>query len=317
MALFVAGSAEAGRTGSVLLDDLVAACRAVDDRWGDELVTAFEMLISQDRLLSGHAGPETTAGSPETTATRRLAIQVLGGLTISLDGGAIEMIGLRPLHRGLLATFCTFADRVVPIDQLLEWFWPVSETSRAQHSLQVGVSELRRALDVQVGDRQGDRAGSASRLRREGAGYLLRLSGADECDARQLERRVQSAKRARLRGDGLLAISELEVAVRLYRGDVVPEAGNPEWVQVERDRLRQVAVDAYEQLVIELATAGEHRRAVAAARAGLSHDRHRDGLWRQLVTSLLALDQPVAAAAAKRSYDQLLVGLRVLARVRT
>ena len=47
------------------------------------------------------------------------------------------------------------------------------------------------------------------------------------------------------------------------------------------------------------------------ASAGLAHDRHRDTLWRQLVTSLQALDDRAAAAAAQQSYRRLLSELGV------
>jgi LuxR family maltose regulon positive regulatory protein len=305
MALYIAGPTEMGPGRVVLLDDLVAACRAVDHRLGDTLVRLFAMLSGLEDQ------PEIAGQRDKTACTPRLSIQVLGRLRVSIDGKPIEAGALRPLHRELLAVFCTFANQVVHNDQLVEWFWPHTDPGRAQHSLQVGVSELRRVLDA-----VGDRGGSAE-LRRHGSGYRLRLASETDCDARYLENRVQRARLAHLRGNDQLAMVQLDAAVQLYRGDLIPEVGNPEWVLAERDRLRQVIVEAYEQLVAAHAAAGQHRQAVAAARAGLTHDRHRDGLWRQLVSSLLALDEPAAAAAAKRSYHQLLTGLGIFEGVRT
>jgi DNA-binding SARP family transcriptional activator len=79
----------------------------------------------------------------------------------------------------------------------------------------------------------------------------------------------------------------------------------------ERDRLRQVALGAFGALVELRAAAGRHRDAVEVARAGLAHDRYRDSLWRQLVNSLLALDDKAAAAATQRSYRELLADLEL------
>jgi len=239
----------------------------------------------------------------EVVPVATLRVRVLGTFSVTLNGTRLVSDGLRPLHRELFAVFCAHAGQIINRDQLVEWFWPDSDPARASHSLQVAVHELRRLLNP-----QGDRTAAVG-LQRTGPGYRLQLTTATDCDARQLEHLVRQAAATEGEGDVALAANLLDAAVTLYQGDLVPHVGYPEWVLAERDRLRQVAVGAFGTLVELRAAAGRHRDAVAAARAGLAHDRYSDGLWRQLVTSLLALDEKAAAAATQRSYHDLLVEL--------
>ena len=140
--------------------------------------------------------------------------------------------------------FCAHADRIVHRDQLLEWFWQDSDPVRAQHSLQVAVSELRRLLTP------GDGSGAGFAMVREGGGYRLRLAEPSSCDARELERLVESADRARsAAATRLPRVEQFTAAAALYRGDLVASVGYPEWVLPERDRLRQVVTQVHEQLV--------------------------------------------------------------------
>lgn len=243
--------------------------------------------------------------SAEVVSAPPLQVDVLGRFAVALNGAPLQSGGLRPLHRELLAVFCAHAGQVVNRDQLVSWFWPDTDPVRASHSLQVAVHALRRLLDP-----HGQRSVAVG-LQRTGLGYRLQLATIADCDARQLEHLVHYAADAERNGDTALATAELDAAVALYRGELIPEIGYPEWVLPERERLRQVAVGAFDMLARLRASSGQHRDAVTAARAGLGHDRYRDGLWRQLVSSLLALDEKAAAAATQRSYQELVADLEL------
>ena len=144
-----------------------------------------------------------------------------------------------------------------------------------------------------------------------GNGYRLQLHDDDDCDARRLEHLVRLAVTASRRNDDAVAITLLDAAVDTYRGELLPDDGAAEWAMSERQRLREVVVGAYERLVVLHAAAGQHVAAVAAARKGLTHNRHCDTLWRQLVCSLVELGEPMAAATARRGYDEVLEELGV------
>lgn len=249
--------------------------------------------------------PEQRSTEPDQVSRKQLKIDVLGTFAVTLDGAPLVTSTLRPLHRELLALFCAFAGRVVQRDQLTEWFWPDLEPARAIHNLQVAVSEVRRLLNA------GQAPNAETRLCREGSGYRLQLVATADCDVRQFEQLLQLASTAVRRGGRERAATHLESALAIYRGDLLPEIGYPEWVLAERDRIRQIAGAAYDQLVGLRVAAGQHRQAVSSARAGLAHDRHRDGLWRQLVDSLFAIDEPAAATAAQRNYQALLADLDI------
>jgi DNA-binding SARP family transcriptional activator len=253
----------------------------------------------------GEPGARGARPADRSAPGHTLDVQVLGRFAVQLDGEPLELAGLRPLHRELLAVFCAHADVVLHKDRLVEWFWQDTDPARAQHSLQVAVSELRRLLNP-----SGDRSVPFG-IHREGGGYRLRLAGPANCDARRMEQLIQLAAQAEQGGDTARAADVLVSATDLYRGDLLAPMGYPEWVLPERDRLRSVVGDAFERLIQLYAAAGDHAGAVAAARSGLVHNRHRDALWRQLVTSLQALDDRAAAAAAQRSYRELLLELGV------
>ena len=191
-----------------------------------------------------------TRRPPDSPRVGALRVDVLGGLRVTLDGAPLSASGLRPQHRELFAVFCAHADRIVQRDQLLEWFWPDSDPVRAQHSLQVAISELRRLLG------SGDGTGAAFGLVREGGGYRLRLAEPSSCDARELERLAESADRGQRSAERTAGLERLTAAAALYRGDLVASVGYPEWVLEERDRLRQVVVRVHEELVRLHAAAG-------------------------------------------------------------
>lgn len=287
-----------------------AAVAAVDGTglagWVDRLrVLGRRRRVTAAATVARNVMPVRAGPRPSTVTERSvpgLRLRVLGGFEVTLGGMPLDCDALRPLHRELLGVFCAYAGQVVERDRVIAWFWPDRPRARAAHSLQVAVHELRRMLD-------GAGGGDRNTLHRKGSGYELQLDGEMDCDARALEFLVAQADEAERAGDPAAATDRLEAAVGLYRGELMPNVGYPEWVLVERDRLHQVGLTAFERLVELLARTGRHREAVAAARGGLALDRYRDCLWRNLERSLLALDERAAAATAAQDYHTLLAEL--------
>jgi two-component SAPR family response regulator len=99
---------------------------------------------------------------------------------------------------------------------------------------------------------------------------------------------------------------------RLYRGDLLLEQGNAEWVVAERDRLKMAVADALELLGRHLVGTDATDEGIAALRRALDLDPFRDGTWRTLAETHEALGNVSAAAAARHRHRKVLVDLGVL-----
>jgi DNA-binding SARP family transcriptional activator len=79
-----------------------------------------------------------------------LEFRMLGPLEVSADGRAIEIGG--PRQRALLAAMLLRAGQAVPRDALIHELWGDNPPPGAQHTLDVYVSRLRKALDAGAGE---------------------------------------------------------------------------------------------------------------------------------------------------------------------
>ncbi len=73
-----------------------------------------------------------------------MEFSVLGPLEVTADGRPLELAGART--RAVLAVLLVHANQVVSSDRLIEELWPGHPAGKAADSLQVRLSELRKAL---------------------------------------------------------------------------------------------------------------------------------------------------------------------------
>ncbi|WP_258727054.1 winged helix-turn-helix domain-containing protein [Cellulomonas sp. NS3] len=247
--------------------------------------------------------PPAPSPLPPLARRTRLVVRCLGGFSLVRDGRPVSLTHLRPQHQALLRALCAHAGAPVNRDRLLEWFWPGRDPERAQHSLQVAVSELRKLLEPATAGARG------SVICRDAGGYGLQLGPDDEHDARTFERLLHDA---RISADGAAGTALYQAAVDAYPADLLPDDGVSEWVVHERERLRSSAVSACRVLADRHARAGDHAAAIQVCRRGLAVDAYQDGLWQRLALSLDEAGEPAAAAAARRAYAGILRELDVL-----
>lgn len=81
--------------------------------------------------------------------------------------------------------------------------------------------------------------------------------------------------------------------------DLLPD-WDEEWLQVERERLRQLRVHAMEALCTRLRTGGRDAEAVCAGQAAVAAEPLRESAQRQLITAHLAEGN---VSEARRQYD--------------
>ena len=141
--------------------------------------------------------------------------RLLGPLEAVVDGTPVQLAAAKP--RALLALLLLNRNRVVSTERLIDELWGDDPPAQATKTLQVYVSQLRKALGT---ERLGTRA----------PGYLLRIDEG-ELDLDRFEQLIQQA-----RGQGPAeARDTLAQALALWRGAPEPVAA----------RLEELRANAY------------------------------------------------------------------------
>lgn len=173
-----------------------------------------------------------------------LEIGLLGPLTVTRDGAALEVTG--PKRRALLILLALHAGTPVGRERIIEALWPDRPTGRAESTLRVHISHLR---DLVEPDRDSD----PRVLLTHGSAYLL-AGEAVERDIDHFRRLVDEAG-SHLDTDPRAALVALDEALGSWRGRALQDVEYREFAQDDIRRLEQTRVEAIEdraQALIEL-----------------------------------------------------------------
>jgi DNA-binding SARP family transcriptional activator/pimeloyl-ACP methyl ester carboxylesterase len=215
---------------------------------------------------------------------------VLGPLEVTADGRPLELAGART--RAVLAMLLVHANQVVSSDRLTEELWPGHPVGKAADSLQVRLSELRKALRA---------AGEADRLATRPPGYLLRVAPR-ELDALQFEQLAAEGTAALAAGDAATAAQRLEEALGLWRGPALADVDTVPSVRTEAGRLEEERLAALESRGEALLECGRHRELIAELEALTAAHPLRERFW---YLRMLALYRSGRQADALRAYGEL------------
>jgi DNA-binding SARP family transcriptional activator/DNA-binding beta-propeller fold protein YncE len=149
--------------------------------------------------------------------------RLLGLLTVS-DGEEIA-IG-RGRERALLALLLLHRNEPLTTDRIVEELWGDGAPARAEKSVQVYVSRLRKVV-------------GPSRIVTTAAGYVLNV-GEGECDIDRFERHARNGHDACESNDYDSGERELTQALELSRGEPLADFPYAEWAQRERARLDEL-----------------------------------------------------------------------------
>jgi SARP family transcriptional regulator, regulator of embCAB operon len=257
--------------------------------------------LSRTRPLLSGGSTRTTTRVPGPT----LMVRLLGTFEVVGDRATVDLSSLRPRVRSILQYLALHADAYVHRDVLAAVLWPESDLETGRRGVQVAVSALRSLL-------QPGQPRQSTLLPRRGDAYALALAGHGSSDVVEFDAQLVRARRARAVGDLAGAIAAWREVARLYRGELLREQGNAEWVVAERDRLRLAAADALESLGRHLVGTDEVGEGIDALRRALELDPFRDGTWRTLAATQEALGDLSAAAAVRQRHRRVLVDLGVL-----
>lgn len=229
----------------------------------------------------------------------RPTIRCLGGFALEGPDGVVDLAGIRPRPQELLRVLASAAGQPVPREVLIAALWPNADADGGLHNLHVAVSSLRRFLTAAVGDPLVVRAGPS---------YRIAAPESVTVDVHVFHERLAAARRS---DNPAVRRIELEAALAVYSGDLLPDDAAAEWVTERRESLRAELVDAAVALAELFLATGLPRDATQACQAGLRVDRYRDELWRLLIESLTRSDDVAASARAELRYRAMLAELGV------
>ncbi|MCK6067927.1 MULTISPECIES: BTAD domain-containing putative transcriptional regulator [Microbacterium] len=289
--------------------DLLAAAESEDgDRSGR--LRASALRIGVPRLPAAlrpieRAPRPRGAESVLHSADAPVVLTCFGSFHLRIGGRDVDVSSVRPQARTLLRLLALSAGGPVHREWIAEIIWPDLPLDSAVHALHVSVSSLRRALNA-YGHGTGGRL-----VERRGNAYALRLDRFDHCDLVSFDSRLTAATDARARGDIDTAVRQLDGAVELYLGDVLPEDGPADWVVGTRERYRARAAEAAAALALLELRRADTSAALHAAERAVEIDPWTDAAWRALTTVHRSADDLIALARTEERYRRMLHSLGV------
>jgi DNA-binding SARP family transcriptional activator len=216
---------------------------------------------------------------------------ILGSIRV-MDADEEFFLNARKVQ-ALLAALLIRSDQIVSVDQLMTEIWHENPPRRADASLHVYVSQLRKFLSRSGPD--------GSQVITRAPGYLLTL-GNDRLDVHEFRQRMTEGRGLFQQGRLPDAHRELTAALALWRGPALGE------LQAEGPILRGFAAWAEEsrlecldlQIQTQLAL-GQDRQLVGSLFQLISEHPLRESFYRQLMLALYRTDRQADALRVYRS----------------
>jgi predicted ATPase len=157
-------------------------------------------------------------------------------------------------------------------DQAIEFLWPEADPTSAANNLYKTIHTLRQTLKTGLGQ------GAAAAIFRFEDGVLSLLPSV-WVDAQEFERLCTTPPTAPLEQ----RTADLEQALGLYRGDLLPDDRYEDWTLISRERLFRCQREARLQLAIHYQETRDYTSAIALLIPLLEHDRADEPVHRELM----------------------------------
>ncbi|MGW3045605.1 BTAD domain-containing putative transcriptional regulator, partial [Kitasatospora sp. NPDC001159] len=213
-----------------------------------------------------------------------MRILLLGPLELRTDHGVPVHVG-GSRRRAVLAALALEANRVVPVERLIDLTWDHAPPSTARAALQGHIARLRTLLD------------GGLRLDTRAPGYVLHADP-ELIDAHRLDLLLGRARATA--GDGT-AVPLLREALALWRGPALEDCGSAALRRAAAGRLETLRIEALEQLAERLLRTGRGRSVTAELTTALADHPLRESLIR---LTLLCLHQEGRPAEAVAVYEE-------------
>jgi DNA-binding SARP family transcriptional activator len=218
-----------------------------------------------------------------------LEFSILGPLEVRADGQAIGT-GARK-EWALLAVLLLNAERVVPVDRLIDDLWGERVPGSAPKMVQIYVSQLRKQLP-------------AGLIQTQTPGYRLAL-GEHLLDLRRFERLAADGREALRGGQPAQAAEMLHEALGLWRGTALAEFSEP-FAEGERARLTEQQLACLEDRIDADLALGRQHELVAEVEALVRRHPLRERSRNQLMLALYRAGRHAEALDVYHSFRRLL-----------
>lgn len=197
--------------------------------------------------------------------------RLLGPLQVVHAGTPID-VG-PPKQRAVLAVLLLAQGRAVSTDRLIDAVWGDDAPASATAGLQAYISNLRKALRPA--------GGVASPIIRQAPGYLL---AAEHTDLAAFVDGGVAARAAVEAGDWREALTVVEATLALWRGPLLEDLRDEDWVRAESGRVDDLRTDLVEHRVTALLAVGRVADAASEAAQLRKADPLRERVaWLQML----------------------------------
>jgi predicted ATPase/DNA-binding SARP family transcriptional activator len=211
-----------------------------------------------------------------------LQISVLGPIEVSRDGQIRRVPGGKTSE--LLVRLALEAGVVVRTDRLVDEVWGDEAITTRRNTLQSKIAKLRRAFGEPPVLVSGD------------GGYKLDVAPS-EVDALAVLTHVVEASRLLDDGDDRGAADLCASTLKLYRGDILPAAGDAEWVNAHRARLEAARFQLVETQFSARLRLGDTGDVIGELEAAVATYPYQESLWELLITALYRAGRQADALA--------------------
>ncbi|HYU86234.1 MAG TPA: BTAD domain-containing putative transcriptional regulator [Kribbellaceae bacterium] len=212
---------------------------------------------------------------------------VLGPLEVAGVGGRPVAIRAKRI-RALLAILLLHADKVVPLDRIIDGIWSDDPPRSALENVRTYISQLRSTL-AQAGDRE--------RLESHPGGYRLRTDP-EQLDLHRFTTLAANGRQALRVGDYVNAVSLLGNASNLWRGAPLAELELGSCVRAKTIALEEQRWQVQNDWISARLAMGERTELVAGLQEMLGERPLDEGIWAWLITVLHSAGRTSEALAA-------------------
>jgi DNA-binding SARP family transcriptional activator len=220
-----------------------------------------------------------------------MEFRILGPLQ-AIDGETEIPLGPGK-QRALLAVLLLNANRIVPLQRIIEELWDVAPDT-APKAIQTHVSRLRKVLPEGV-------------LKTRSPGYVLELD-ADQLDLERFEKLRDEGRVALAGDDPESAAAHLAEALRLWRGPALAEFASEPLRRSEGARLEELHLATLEEEIEANLALGRHAELVGELEGLVARHPLRERLRGQLMLALYRSGRQAEALAAYQDARRTLVG---------
>jgi YVTN family beta-propeller protein len=226
-----------------------------------------------------------------------MEFRILGPLEVVDGSRSLPLGGTK--QRALLAVLVLNANRVISTDRLIDALWGETPPEGAAHTVQVYVSQIRKAL------RAEDARPPDDLLVTQGRGYVLRVQDG-KVDLQRFEKAIEEGRQALSEGAFERASFHLRDALDLWRGPPLEGLEFEPFVEPFIGRIEDLRLSAIEDRIEADLALGRHVHVGGELRSLVSEFPLRERLRGQLMLALYRSGRQAEALQAYRDAKQTL-----------